>query len=80
MILDYEMTRIEVRLRADPHMIAYLGNSIKAALKIGLSPNKNSVSDLESFQVSKVHTAANPNTVTKFSCENSPNGSPHQMI
>ena len=74
------MTRIEVRLRANPHMIAYISNSVKAALNIGLCPNKNSVPDLESFQVGKVDTATNPNTVTKFSCESSPNGPPHQLI
>jgi hypothetical protein len=61
-------------------MIAYTSDTIKAALKIGLSSNKNPVSDLESFQVGKVDAAANPNTVTKFSCESSPNGPPHQMI
>ena len=80
MILNDEMTRIEVSLWANPHMIAYLSNSIKAALNIGLSSDKDSVSDLESFQVGKVDTAANPNTVTKFARESSPNGPPHQLI
>jgi hypothetical protein len=80
MILNDEMTRIEVCLRTDPNVIAYLSNSIKTALNIGLSSNKNSVSDLESFHVCEVNTPANPNTVAKFLCESSPNGSTHQMI
>src|SRR6266404_312168 len=74
-----QMTCIEVRLRPNPHIISNFGNSIETSLNICLSPDENSIPDLEGFQVLKADTTPDPNTVAEFSCKSPPDGSTHQM-
>ena len=80
MVFQHEMPRIKIRLWPNPHVITNLRVSIKTALNISLISNKNTISNLESFQVFKSNTTADPDTVAEGPCQSSPNSSAHQIL
>jgi len=77
MILKNQISRIEVRLRTNPHVIPDFCTSIKAPLYIGLSPNKHAVPDLKRLQVFESNTTFDPNSVPKLPADHPPNSAAH---
>jgi hypothetical protein len=58
-------------------MIPDLRNSIEASLDKRLGADKNSIPDLEGFQVPKMNTATYPHSIPKLPRYRSPDRPPH---
>jgi hypothetical protein len=74
------MAGIEVGLRPDPNAVADFGGAIEPALDVDLGTDKNAFTDLERFEMFETDAAADFYSVTKFSCDGTPDGAAHQRI
>ena len=57
-VLEHQVARVEVGLRADPHVVADHARAVEAALDVGLRADEDAVADLEGLEVLEADAAA----------------------
>ncbi len=57
-ILEHEIARVEIGLRADPDVVADDAGAVEAALDVGLRADEDAVADLEGLEMLEADAAA----------------------
>src|SRR5216684_6181646 len=79
-VLEFQAARVEIGLRAYPHVITDFTSAVIAALDHRLGADEYSITELHRFKVFEDDTGTNAQAVTGSLAHRSNENSPHQVF
>ena len=77
MVFKNQIPGIKISLWSYPNVITYLGRAIKTTLNVRLRAKKNTIPNLEGFEMLEADTAANQHAIAEATCDRPPDGTSH---
>src|SRR5215472_9056826 len=79
-VLEHEVARVEVRLRADPHVVADPAGAVEPALDVRLGADEHAAADLERLHVLEAGAGADAQAVADAPAGGPPDDAPHHGV